>query len=135
VLVERQIDYAVEAAKKLQRERLKSIEVKKRAVVDFDEYLEAYFPKTVYSDKCRSWYKMGEEDGRIVGLWPGSCLHAVRALEYPRWEDYEYEPADNTRNRMYWLGDGQTYNEKTMTGDLAWYLNDDQVDIPPEPQH
>lgn len=40
VLIEHQVDYAVEATKKLQRERLKSIEVKKAAVQDFDEYLE-----------------------------------------------------------------------------------------------
>ena len=40
VMIERQIDYAIEAVKKLQREHLKSIEVKKEAVADFDEYLE-----------------------------------------------------------------------------------------------
>ncbi len=28
--------------------------------------------QTVYSEKCRSWYKMGAEDGRVVGLWPGT---------------------------------------------------------------
>lgn len=43
VVIERQVDYAVEAAKKLQRERLKSIEVKKEAVKDFDEYLEVRY--------------------------------------------------------------------------------------------
>ena len=40
VMIERQIDYSVAAAEKLQKERLKSIEVKKEAVADFDEYLE-----------------------------------------------------------------------------------------------
>ena len=40
VMLERQIEYAIAAAKKLQREHLKSIEVKKDAVADFDEYLE-----------------------------------------------------------------------------------------------
>ncbi|KAH9830110.1 FAD/NAD-binding domain-containing protein [Rhodofomes roseus] len=132
-LIERQVDYAVAAARKMQRERLKSVEVKKEAVADFDEYLEHYFPNTVYSEKCRSWYKMGKEEGRVVALWPGSCLHAVRALEHPRWEDFQYELPDGVKNRMHWLGDGQTYNEKTMTGDRAWYLNDDQVDFPPVP--
>lgn len=92
--------------------------------------------QTVYSEKCRSWYKMGKEQGRVVALWPGttdtfpmrntylislhllgSCLHAVRAIQYPRWEDYNYEYADGVRNRMHWLGDGQTYDEKTMQGD------------------
>lgn len=32
-------------------------------------------------------------------------------------------------NPLYWLGDGMTVNEKSMTGDRAWYL--DEVDIPP----
>lgn len=40
VVIERQLDYAVAAAEKLQKERLKSIEVKAEAVADFDEYLE-----------------------------------------------------------------------------------------------
>ncbi|KAL6307444.1 hypothetical protein BKA93DRAFT_911319 [Sparassis latifolia] len=138
VLIERQVEYAVEVVKKLQREWLKSIEVKRKALEDFDEYLEHYFPKTVYSDKCRSWYKMGQEEGRVLAhlvlCSAGSCLHAVRAIKHPRWEDYTYEPVNGIKNRLYWLGDGQTYNEKTMTGDMAWYLNDDEVDIPPVPE-
>ena len=92
--------------------------------------------KTVYSEKCRSWYKLGQEDGRVVGLWPGSLLsvvitllrdadiglsgsslHAMKALEHPRWEDYVYEHADEVDDTLYWLGDGQTFNEKTLSGD------------------
>ncbi|KAH9893936.1 FAD/NAD-P-binding domain-containing protein [Cubamyces lactineus] len=133
-LIEYQIGYAVQATAKLQRERLKSIEVKAEAVRDFDEYLEAYFPKTVFADKCRSWYKVGKEEGRVVGLWPGSTLHGLKALMHPRWEDFNYERADPVRNRFYWLGDGQTYNEKTLSGDRAWYLSEPFLDIPPIPQ-
>ena len=40
VLIEYQIDYAVAATLKLQRERLKSIEVRQDAVADYDEYIE-----------------------------------------------------------------------------------------------
>jgi len=47
----------------------------------------------------------------------GSCLHALRVLEHPRWEDFEYEPLDEIKNRFHWLGDGQTYNDKTKAGD------------------
>ncbi|KAJ8480894.1 hypothetical protein ONZ51_g6367 [Trametes cubensis] len=130
-LIEYQIGYAVQATAKLQRERLKSIEVKAEAVRDFDEYLEAYFPKTVFADNCRSWYKVGKEEGRVVGLWPGSTLHGLRALMHPRWEDFNYERADPVKNGMYWLGDGQTYNEKTLTGDRAWYLRPPFLDVPP----
>ena len=121
----------------------------------------------MYSEKCRSWYKLGKDEGRIVGLWPGngshifvcgerkltivnqgSSLHAQRALSSPRWEDYNYEQSDEGQDGLYWLGDGQTYNEKTLTGDRtfplsihvaqanftslgAWYLAEEFVDRPP----
>ncbi|KAH9925847.1 FAD/NAD-P-binding domain-containing protein [Epithele typhae] len=124
-LSEFQVLYAVQAVAKMQRERLKSIEIKTKAVKDYDRYLE-----TVYSEKCRSWYKMGKEEGRVVGLWPGSTLHALRALEHPRWEDYDYESRDEGEHSMFWLGDGQTWSEKTMTGDRAWYLQEKYLDRP-----
>ena len=40
ILIEHQVEYAVAATLKLQRERLKSIEVKEEAANDFDEYIE-----------------------------------------------------------------------------------------------
>ena len=49
----------------------------------------------------------------------GTSLHALRTLQHPQWEDYDYESADVEVNRLYWLGDGQTYNEKTLTGHSA----------------
>ena len=38
----------------------------------------------------------------------GSPLHAARALEHPRWEDFNYEHRDNVHNRFFWLGNGST---------------------------
>jgi len=122
--LDKKVMYVVEATKKLQRERLKSIVVKKDAVDDFDEYLESYFPTTVHAQTCRTWFKGGQEQGRVIALWPGSGLHAIRALSYPRWEDFEYEKLDKFRNRLHWLGDGQTVFEKTMKGNRAWYLDE-----------
>lgn len=84
-----------------------------------------------------------------VGWDIGSCLHALRTLRQPRWEDFEYEREDKIKNRFHWLGDGSTENEKHMKGDRksrlvwkmigfetewettgAWYLNEDYLDIP-----
>lgn len=39
VLIERQVDYAVSCVLKMQRERLRWMEVKKEAVEDYDEYV------------------------------------------------------------------------------------------------
>lgn len=63
VLFEREVDYIVEAIAKMQRENLKTMSVKQGAVDDFMEYVATYFQKTVYSEKCRSWYKAGKEEG------------------------------------------------------------------------
>ncbi|KZV69317.1 FAD/NAD-binding domain-containing protein [Peniophora sp. CONT] len=133
VVIEKQVDYAVAATAKMQRERLRSVEVKPEAVKDFNQYARGYFEKTVYREDCSSWYK-GARDDTITGLWPGSCLHLARVLQNPRWEDFNYAalPEDRTTNRFYWLGDGLTLAEKTEDGDRAWYLNN--VDIPPVPQ-
>ena len=43
-MIEYQIEYAIQATAKLQRERLKSIEVKAEAVQDFDDYIEVLCP-------------------------------------------------------------------------------------------
>ncbi|EJF55657.1 FAD/NAD(P)-binding domain-containing protein [Dichomitus squalens LYAD-421 SS1] len=133
-IIEQAVMYAVQATAKIQRERLKSMEAKPKAVKDFDRYIESYFPQTVFSANCRSWYKLGKAEGRVVGLWPGSNLHATRALQHPRWEDYEYEYADSEDNLLYWLEDGQTWAEKSQQGDRAWYLREEFIDRPPVPQ-
>ena len=56
----------------------------------------------------------------VLTTLQGSCLHAVRALEAPRWEDFKYEFLDGVKNRFHWLGDGSTYNEKHMVGDREY---------------
>ena len=43
----------------------------------------------------------------------------MKALQYPKWEDYEYEYADSEDNSLYWLGDGQSWDEKNENGDRA----------------
>ncbi|TFL03433.1 FAD/NAD(P)-binding domain-containing protein [Pterulicium gracile] len=132
IMIEKMTDYAVEVVLKMQRENIKSMEPTKEAVDEFDEYLDAYFTRTVFSAKCKSWYKMGKEEGRIVGMWPGSPLHAVKTFSHPRWEDYKYTyhtPSGSRANRFAFLGNGETYNERIGNGDLAWYLRD--VDYPP----
>ncbi|KAI0027324.1 hypothetical protein K488DRAFT_61956 [Vararia minispora EC-137] len=127
VFIERAVEFATAAILKLQRERYGSIEPTTYAVRDFMEYTNSFFEKTVYVEGCHNWYRSA--DGWVSGLWPGSCLHVCRALSHPRWEDFALEPLDKTRNRFFWLGDGQTENEKIEGANRAWYLNN--VDIPP----
>lgn len=100
--------------------------------------------QTAFGVGTRSWYKLGGDTGRVFGIWPGkflgpsrpwtsrphlderpiliylllgSVLHALKSLEHPRWEDFEYEQSDKGKNRLHWLGDGQTSDEKVESGD------------------
>jgi hypothetical protein len=79
--------------------------------------------------KCKSWYRSENGSGNwIIGLWPGSTLHAVESLGSVRWEDFDFESSDPTGNRLRWLGNGWSITE--TDGDPSWYLNPDVVEIP-----
>ena len=51
-------------------------------------------------------------DGIVLTALKGSSLHAMRALKDPRWEDYNYEYTNKNGNRLYYLGNGITFNEQ-----------------------
>lgn len=88
-ILENECDYCIKVLRKLQKEDYATIEPKKERVQDFQQYIGAYFSNTVYVDKCKSWYRSeGGQGNWIIGLWPGSTLHALDALRSPRWEDF-----------------------------------------------
>ncbi|PWN92577.1 FAD/NAD(P)-binding domain-containing protein [Acaromyces ingoldii] len=122
VLLQTEVDYAVQCLQKLQLEGYKSLEVKREAVEEFQEYAQTYFKKTVFGTKCRTWYKSGRSEGPVTALWPGSILHGVKTLLRPRWEDYKLEPLpESRRNRFQYLGNGYTVAEEDGL-DTAWYV-------------
>lgn len=71
LLIEKGIEYMSECIRKIQRDNVRAMVVKGNAVKQFTQYCDQYFAKTVFGAKCRSWYKGGTEEGRIVALWPG----------------------------------------------------------------
>ncbi|KAK4240674.1 hypothetical protein C8A03DRAFT_31164 [Achaetomium macrosporum] len=132
-ILEAEADYIIAVIRKLQKEDYASMEPKRARVRDFMEYVDGYFKGTVYTDECRSWYR--DKNGKIVGLWPGSTLHALEALRSPRWEDWEYERVEDGRagggwNALRWLGNGSS--ETQVNGDPSWYINPDEVEVPLE---
>ncbi|OQD75619.1 hypothetical protein PENDEC_c006G03066 [Penicillium decumbens] len=128
LIIEKGVDYMTECVRKIQRDNIRTMAPKRDAVKRFTQYCDQYFAKTVFGAKCRSWYKGGTEEGRVVALWPGSSLHAMKVLAHPRWEDYDYEYVNN--NPTGWFGDGWVEKEKNNTIDVD-YLDDDQIDFPP----
>lgn len=124
LILESVINHVVKMVQKVSREHIKSMEVKESALEVWTKHLDNYFPTTVHVDSCTSWYKV---NGKIVGLWPGSSVHAMKTLEHHRWEDYDYQFVDPSPS---WVGNGWTV-EDVNRGDLGYYI--DHVDLPPIP--
>jgi len=145
LLIEKEIDYFTTCVEKMQRENIRSMTPKREAVESFTKYCDLYFQRTVFSTKCRSWYKGGKEDGRVSALWPGKCflvkllsvpitkwligssLHAMNVFSKPRWEDFEYEFVND--NPWGWFGDGWTEDEKNKRVKVN-YLDLGAIDFP-----
>jgi cation diffusion facilitator CzcD-associated flavoprotein CzcO len=81
LLIEKELDYFTACAVKMQRDNIKSMVPRREAVETFVQYCDAYFEKTVFSMKCRSWYKGGKEDGRVNALWPGTSSGVSQAQQ------------------------------------------------------
>ncbi|RDW89163.1 monooxygenase-3 [Coleophoma cylindrospora] len=127
IIFESIIGYVVKCVQKISREHIKYMAVKPSSLRSWERYMDAYFPGTVHVENCTSWYKAGQKDYKVVGLWPGSSLHARKTLEFPRWEDFEYVYPE-AQDSLGWLGDGWTVADREK-GDTAAYL--DEVDYPP----
>ena len=126
LILESVMTYVVKAVEKISREHIMAMEAKHKALDSWQSYLDGYFPGTVHVDNCTSWYKI---NGQIIGLWPGSSLHAMKTLQNPRWEDYNYTFKDG-ETELNWIGNGWT-QEDVKRGRLGYYV--DWADIPPVP--
>ena len=133
-MLEASVGSVVGCVRKLQREDYACMEVKRERVRDFVGYVDGYFERTVYVGECRSWYRRA---GKVVGLWPGSTLHALEALRAPRWEDWVYEGVvvdddgeEGGGTGLRWMGNGSS--ETQVSGDASWYINPGEVQVPVE---
>jgi len=131
IIIEAVALYVGQILQRLAQGHVKTIEPKRKQVENFTNYCDAFFKRTVFSAECGSWYKSSppgtspddRKRGRVTALWPGSSIHAVKALERVRWDDFEMKTVDG--NDFGWFGDGWAVAERT--GDLeglSWYLND-----------
>ncbi|OJD29100.1 fad nad-binding domain-containing protein [Diplodia corticola] len=120
--MEAQVDYVCRVLDRYQTENWRAFAPKRGAVEEFNEFVDGFMGRMVWSEDCRSWYKKRGAGGRVTGLWPGSMLHFVEALREPRWEDWEiaYEG-----NRFAWLGNGFSRTEVDPEADLSYYVREE----------
>jgi hypothetical protein len=109
--VENQVTYAAKVLRKASSQGIRSMAPSAAATRDFRAYCESFFPRTVMSEYCSSWYNGGIKGGRIHGIWPGSAGHVNAVRREPRWEDWEYTYLNPQGNRFAWLGNGWTLKD------------------------
>jgi cation diffusion facilitator CzcD-associated flavoprotein CzcO len=77
--LETMCDHFVEVMRKMQKERIKSLEVKLEPTIKFNQHVSSWlrgagapspWGGSVWNGGCKSWYKMGSRNGE-VWLWPG----------------------------------------------------------------
>lgn len=109
--VENQVTYVAKILRKVSTQGIRTITPSKDAVDDFRAYTESFWPETVLSENCSSWYNGGVNGGRVVALWPGSGSHVNYVRRDVRWEDFDYTYHNRQGNRFAYLGNGRTIND------------------------
>ncbi|KAJ5618773.1 hypothetical protein N7510_002757 [Penicillium lagena] len=121
-------DYILRWAKKIATEDIKSIDVKREAVDDYNVYAQEFLKRMVWSDGCRSWYKNGKGSGHVTGVYPGSILHYKDCLDNIGGEHFNIQY--RSKNRFHFLGNGESVHDKHGAGDLAYYMDDLKISAP-----
>lgn len=116
---------------KLQTESIRSFCVRSDVNREYNQHMQKYLQRTVWTRGCRSWYKRGTVDGPVVAIYGGTSFHFMEAIKNPRWEDFEMDRMPEAdRNRFAFLGNGFTVRETkggsvgaTQTLDFDEYFN------------
>ena len=136
IAIEAEVDYMMKVLARFQKENWQSFCIKSQPVEEFCKWKDQYMTHTIWTEECRSWYKSGSSQGKVVALWPGSTLHYMEVLQEVRWEHYDitYSPGQNS---WAFLGTGESSAE-ARTGDLSFYIrNHDDASLDPclKPSH
>lgn len=118
-------DYILKWADKMARQDIKSITPSDKSVRDWNVYTQLFLKRTVFGDKCRSWYKNGKMEGKVTGVYPGSILHFKEVLARVGAEAFDVEW--NHDNMWTCLGNGESERDQHGMGDLAYYMDEMKV--------
>ncbi|KAH7169887.1 hypothetical protein EDB81DRAFT_864441 [Dactylonectria macrodidyma] len=86
--IESSVKYIVQILDKMQRDQIKSLEIRKEVQDSFNEYVQEVHKDLVWTGSCNSWYR-DRSTGRVTAVWPGSSIHFMEMIETPRWEHFE----------------------------------------------
>jgi cation diffusion facilitator CzcD-associated flavoprotein CzcO len=85
-MIESQANYIIDAVKKMLKQDLKSIEVRKNVQDKFNEEIQQKLVGTIWMSGCKSWYL--NENGKNYTVWPGFTLEFRNRTKQINMEDY-----------------------------------------------
>lgn len=111
--------YIYKWMEKMQTEGVRSFEVDADVNEEYNQHIQKYLERTVWTRDCRSWYKRGTVDGPVIAIYGGSIFHLLEAMKNPRWEDFKMDRTPEAKiNRFSYLGNGSTLRE-AKGGDIG----------------
>ncbi|KIW85453.1 hypothetical protein Z517_00843 [Fonsecaea pedrosoi CBS 271.37] len=117
-------DYFITMMEKMQKQNIKSFDVKQQAADDFCEHVDEWHKGSVWGQACRSWYKKTRDPFSKPLLWCGMSPSYYKTMKDVRFEDYDWEYKN--RNRFAYLGNGKieadTYEPKERMEAITTYI-------------
>ncbi|MDY6797259.1 MAG: NAD(P)/FAD-dependent oxidoreductase [Pseudomonadota bacterium] len=90
-MIESQVQYVLDAIKKMQKHNWKSVEVKDAAFSQYNASIHAKLGNSVWQTGCKSWYV--NENGKNTTLWPGFTWQFRQQTRKFDAGNYRCEPA------------------------------------------
>lgn len=113
-------EYMLKWIKKIAEEDIKSVVPKQEVVDDLIIYGDQIHKTLTWTGGCRSWYKNGKIDGRVIATFAGSALIYKKMISDIRGEDFDIRY--RTKNRFWFMGNGFLQYELEKGNDLSWYV-------------
>jgi hypothetical protein len=130
IIAEFRTRYIVKVIDKMQREGIISVTPKRRAVKHWIAHCNAFTERVAQGGPCVAWYKSVK--GVKAALWPGGRTHFMRALENPRFEDYDIRYTDEDDIYSYLANGYDVDYDGNPDADNEWYLGPTKKEIPEE---
>ncbi|GGC68563.1 flavin-containing monooxygenase [Undibacterium terreum] len=78
-MIESAVDYVLQAILSMQKQNIKSLEVKEAAAIDYNRHIQQKLKGTVWSSGCKSWYLNSR--GKNLTIWPGYTFEYRRLMK------------------------------------------------------
>lgn len=87
--IEPGVRWMLRAMAESERRGARTVEVSGATMADYNAGLQRRLAGSVWGS-CRSWYRAGGGEGKIIALWPGFSGEYARALDDCRFEGYAF---------------------------------------------